>query len=192
MLLLRSIRPRRSGPAGREPRFRELPRAAQVIVVATVVAALIAAALSGAIGDADVALLATTAVLCLAAGFFEVDGPGSSSLHPGLMFVFWAAMLLPGILLPVLAALCFLPSALRRRARWYMPAFHAAACVLAGLAARPVADAAGAPAGELGGPGVAALVAAALLFVLVVDGLLLALVRATSRRALRRVASELA
>src|SRR3954451_11270005 len=195
MKLVRSIRPRRSGTAGREPRFRELTRSAQLIVVVTVLAALTAAALSRVTAgpaEVDVALLATTAALCLAAGFFEVDSPGSSSLHPGQVFMFWAAMLLPGIVLPVLAALCFLPSAVRRRARWHMPAFHAAACVLAGLAARPVAEAAGAPAGELGGPGVAALVAAALLFVLVVDGLLLALVRATSRRALRRVASELA
>ena len=71
---------------------------------------------AGTPGQVDLALVGTTAALCLAAGFFEVDSPGSSSLHPGQVFVFWAAMLLPGILLPVLAALCFLPSAVRRRA----------------------------------------------------------------------------
>ncbi|HEY3018647.1 MAG TPA: diguanylate cyclase [Solirubrobacteraceae bacterium] len=154
------------------PAFRELPLAARALIAVAVAAA--GAAAGAATRPLDVALLAVTAALCLAAAFFEADSPGSSSLHPGLAFVFWAAVLLPGAALPLLAALCFVPSALRGRARWYVPVFHAAACVLAGLAAHPLA----ALGGDRGAPRVAALAGAAAVFVLVVDALLVALRRA--------------
>src|SRR5918997_5587067 len=121
----------------RDPRFRQLPASAKVFVVVTIAVATAATALAAArdpLAQGDMALFGAIAALCAVASLFEVSSPGSSSLHPGLVFVFGAAILLPPAALPLLAALCFAPAALRRRVRWYTPAFHASVCVLAGLA----------------------------------------------------------
>ena len=168
----------------RDPRFRCLPRAARALTIATLVAAALAVVLTQPatpLGTTDLSLLALTAVLCAVASFFEVSTPGSSSLHPGLVFVVWAAVLLPPIALPLLAALCFLPSALRGRVRWYVPAFHGAACVLAGVAVHLIA-----PEGDItGAAGALALGAGAVGFVLIIDGLIALHMRLAWHRPLR-------
>ena len=173
----------------RDPRFRQLPRAAKVLSVAALVAATLAtvvAAAANPLAQGDMALFAAIAALCAVASLFEVSSPGSSSLHPGLVFVFGAAILLPPAALPLLTALCFAPAALRRRVRWYTPAFHASACVLAGLAAHGLLSFAGVPAEHAtGAVTVLALGLAAVAFVLAIDVLLALHMRVAWHRPLR-------
>ncbi|HEV2811744.1 MAG TPA: diguanylate cyclase, partial [Solirubrobacteraceae bacterium] len=177
----------------RDPRFRELSRPARALTVTALAAAAGATALAGAGGPYDETLLVLTAALCAAASFFEVSSPGSSSLHPGLVFVFWAAVLLPPAALPLLALLCFAPSALRGQVRWYAPGFHAAAVVLAGLAVHALISVTGVPGADNPGPGpVIALGVAALAFVLMVDTLLALHMRMAWHRPLRVGARNLA
>ncbi|HEX2085803.1 MAG TPA: diguanylate cyclase [Solirubrobacteraceae bacterium] len=180
----------------RDPRFRKLARPARALTVSALVAAAVATLLlqpAEPVGSTDLTLLALTAALCALASFFEVSSPGSTSLHPGLVFVFWAAVLLPPFALPLLAVLCFLPSALRRRVRWYVPAFHAAACVLAGLAAHGLLHAVGVPDERLTGTGTAvALGFTAVAFVLIIDALIALHMRLAWHRPLRVAARGLA
>ena len=168
----------RGGPgaraaARRDPQFRRLPFAARILVALTLAGALAGTAAAAAAvpaGEVDLALLVLTAVLSFVAAFFQVGGPGTSSQHPGFVFVFWGAIALPPVFLPLLAALCFVGSAVVRRARWYKAAFYTSACVVAGLAARAAASPAGLPDSPGDGPvAVLALGAAAIVFVLVVD-----------------------
>jgi diguanylate cyclase (GGDEF)-like protein len=171
----------------RDPRFRQLPGAAKALTVLALGAAALATLAASAqdhLEQGDMTLFAAIAVLCAAASLFEVSSPGSSSLHPGLVFVFGAAVLLPPAALPLLAVLCFAPAVLRRRVRWYTPAFHASACVLAGLSAHVLLDTAGVP-GAAGVVATLALGAAALAFVLVIDVLLAVHMRLAWHRPLR-------
>ena len=185
---------RGGGPAARaaarrDPRFRDLASGARVLVLAAIVAATAATAAVAAadpVGEIDVALLGLTASMAFVTAFFQVAGPGTSTLHPGFVFVFWGAVALPPVFLPALAALCFVGGAVAGQARWYKPAFYTAACVLAGLAARAVVSAAGLPdIAAAGAPRVLALLGAALLFVVVVDVLRAVFARAAWQRPLR-------
>ncbi|HEX8085166.1 MAG TPA: diguanylate cyclase [Solirubrobacteraceae bacterium] len=178
----------------RDPRFRDLPRAARVLTVLAVAAAAAATALAGPDLQAiDLTLLGVTAALCAIASFFEVSTPGSASLHPGLVFVFWATVALPPAALPLLALLCFAPTAISGGVRWYVPAFHAAAYVLAGLGAHAVLGIAGVPDTTMTGPlAPAALGVAAVAFVLAVDALLALHMRIAWHRPLRVGARGLA
>ena len=142
--------------------------------------------------ELDTGLLVFALVLTAVATFFEVDTPGTSSLHPGLAFVFLAAILLPPVALPLLAALCFLPTSVRERVRWYRPTLHAAATVVAGLGAHVIVRETGVMDEAVGPLTVAVLAVAGILFVLVIDVLRALFVRLAWRRPLGVAARNLA
>ncbi|HEY3021559.1 MAG TPA: hypothetical protein VGJ32_15285, partial [Solirubrobacteraceae bacterium] len=127
------------------PRFRQLPPLARVLVPAALVlsaAGVVTASRLTPGPSLDPLLAVAAATLCTGANLFEVMAPGNYSFQPNLVFFFWAAVLLPAWALAPLAVLCFLPGALARRSRWYMPAFNAANYALAGLVAHVIVSAA--------------------------------------------------
>ena len=129
-------------------RLRDLRPRARALIIGLVAAGAAATAAAQAAGDVppvDPLLLGLTAALCLAAGFFEVPSPGSPAMYPATAFVFWGALLLPPVVLPLLCGLSFVPMALRARVRWYAPACLAATYVLAALPAGPLGRAGGLP-----------------------------------------------
>jgi diguanylate cyclase (GGDEF)-like protein len=163
----------RSDPqAPAAPRFAKLPAAGRALVMTVAGLAAAAAATAPLWATADPALdwvlLAITAAFC-AVSAFEVMAAGAHSLHSNLVFFFCGAVLLPAPAIPVLALVCFVPGALSRRDRWYLPAFNAANYTLAGLAAHAVAGTGTTlrADGALDGATVAALGAAAIVWVLV-------------------------
>jgi diguanylate cyclase (GGDEF)-like protein/putative nucleotidyltransferase with HDIG domain len=183
--------------APQAPPFRALPLAARALVptvLAMAAAATAAVTQLAPVPALDPSLLALAAVLCAAAGLFEVMAPGHHSFQPNLVFFFCAAVLLPPWVLPVLALVCFAPGAVVHRVRWYMLVFNAANYLLAGLAAAIIAASSGALAGSgtIGLLDVAALAAASLACVLVNHLLLTLAIAAAQQRTLGQTARSLA
>lgn len=133
--------------AKKPPKFRDLPRAARLFLLALMAFAPIVVALaSGEPGQPrlELGLLALVGVLCAAGNLLEVFAPGHYSFQINLAFFFWGAMLLPPWAVAVLAVLSFAPGWLLHRFRWYMTAFNVVNYTLAGVLAHRVVASAGA------------------------------------------------
>jgi diguanylate cyclase (GGDEF)-like protein len=116
--------------------FRSLPRPAQLFIGGLTACALAALVLSMHASWAPLrspALLGLLAVLCAAGAALEIFAPGDYKLQPNFAAFFWGAVLLPPWAIVLLAAACFCPEWLLRRAPGYKTLFNVVNYVLVGL-----------------------------------------------------------
>jgi diguanylate cyclase (GGDEF)-like protein len=136
------------------------------VVHATAAGAVVAASFFSS-AQLDPVLLACALLICATGDLLEVAAPGRYALLPSVPAFFGAAVLLPPWAIGLLAVATFLPGLISRRGRRPVAVFNMSNFALSGLAVHAVANL-GSPSGGFDRPeAVAALGAAAIVFVLV-------------------------
>jgi diguanylate cyclase (GGDEF)-like protein/putative nucleotidyltransferase with HDIG domain len=142
--------------------------------------------------ELDPGLLIVAGLLCALANLFEVFAPANFSFQPNLIIFFAASVLLPPWAIAAVAVVSFLPGWLTHHFRWYMVAFNIANYTLAGMTAHAITAAAGHLDGSTFGlPIPAALIIAAVAFVLVNHALIIGVVSVTRGRPVAQCARDM-